>query len=44
MTNGELIVYVPAKHLESYKTATNWVTKYTAGNLSFVAIEGSVYE
>lgn len=44
LTNGELIVYVPAKCLEAYKTATNWSTKYTAGNLAFVAIEGSVYE
>lgn len=44
VTNGELIVYVPAKCLEAYKTATNWSTKYTAGNLAFVAIEGSVYE
>jgi hypothetical protein len=37
-------VYVPAALIESYKTATNWVTLYEAGTCNFVAIEGSEYE
>lgn len=37
-------VYVPAALIESYKTATNWVTLYDAGTCNFVAIEGSEYE
>lgn len=37
-------VYVPAALIESYKTATNWSTKYAAGTLTFHAIEGSQYE
>lgn len=37
-------VYVPSALIESYKTATNWSTLYTAGTCNFVAIEGSEYE
>lgn len=37
-------VYVPAALIDSYKTATNWVTLYEAGTCNFVAIEGSEYE
>lgn len=37
-------VYVPEALIESYKTATNWVTLYDAGTCNFVAIEGSEYE
>ena len=37
-------VYVPQALVESYKTATNWSTLYTAGTCNFVAIEGSIYE
>ena len=37
-------VYVPSTLIESYQTATNWSTWYTAGYVTFVAIEGSPYE
>lgn len=37
-------VYVPQALIESYQTATNWSTLYTAGTCNFVAIEGSEYE
>lgn len=37
-------IYVPEALIESYKTATNWVTLYEAGTCNFVAIEGSKYE
>lgn len=37
-------VYVPNALIESYKTATNWSTLYSAGTCTFVALEGSVYE
>lgn len=37
-------VYVPGSLIETYKTSTNWSTKYDAGTLTFHAIEGSQYE
>ena len=37
-------VYVPSALISSYKTASNWKTLYNAGTVTFVAIEGSVYE
>lgn len=37
-------VYVPSALIESYKTATNWSTRYDAGYITFYAIEGSQYE
>jgi len=37
-------VYVPDALIESYKTATNWVTLYNAGKVTFLPIEGSEYE
>lgn len=37
-------VYVPSALIESYKTATNWSTRYDAGYITFHAIEGSQYE
>jgi len=37
-------VYVPSALIESYQTATNWSTLYTAGTCNFVAIEGSEHE
>ena len=44
-SNGEGgTVYVHAALVESYKTATNWVTFYEGGKCNFVAIEGSEYE
>ena len=37
-------VYVPQQYIESYKTATNWSSLYSAGTCEFIAIEGSEYE
>lgn len=37
-------VFVPAALLEQYENATNWSTWFNAGNFTFEAIEGSVYE
>lgn len=37
-------VYVPSALISTYQTATNWSTLYNAGNVTFVAIEGSNYE
>ena len=37
-------VYVPNNLISSYQTATNWKTLYDAGYISFVKIEGSIYE
>ncbi len=37
-------VYVPQALIEEYQTATNWVTLYGAGTVTFAAIEGSEYE
>lgn len=39
-----ITIYVPQALIESYQTATNWSTLYTAGAVTFVAIEGSEYE
>lgn len=37
-------VYVPSALVSSYQTATNWSTRYTAGTLSILPIENSIYE
>ena len=37
-------VYVPSALIETYQTATNWSTLFTAGTCTFVPLEGSVYE
>lgn len=37
-------VYVPSALISTYQTASNWSTLYNAGNVTFVAIEGSDYE
>ena len=37
-------VYVPNDLISTYKTATNWSTLYNNGTLSFVKIEGSIYD
>ena len=37
-------VYVPQSLISTYQTATNWKTLYNAGYISFVKIEGSIYE
>ena len=37
-------VYVPDSLITSYQTATNWSTLYSNGTVSFVKIEGSIYE
>lgn len=37
-------VYVPNALIATYQTATNWKTLYDAGYISFVKIEGSIYE
>lgn len=37
-------VYVPQALIGEYQTATNWVTLYGAGTVTFAAIEGSEYE
>lgn len=37
-------VYVPRALIDSYKSASNWSTIYSAGTVEFVAIEGSIYE
>lgn len=37
-------VWVPNALLESYQNATNWSARYTAGTITFHAIEGSIYE
>lgn len=37
-------VYVPSALISTYQTATNWSTLYSAGYLTFAAIEGSEYE
>ena len=42
--NSLRAVYVHSALIESYKTATNWSTRYNAGNITFHAIEGSQYE
>ncbi len=36
-------VYVPSSLVESYKTASNWSTRFAAGKVTFAAIEGSYY-
>lgn len=40
---AESTIYVPSALVETYKTATNWSTAYSAG-LTFAPIEGSQYE
>ena len=37
-------IYVPQALISTYQTATNWSTLYSAGYLTFAAIEGSEYE
>lgn len=37
-------VYVPNALISTYQTATNWKTLYDAGYITFVKIEGSIYE
>lgn len=37
-------VYVPSALISSYQSASNWSTRYTAGKITFHAIEGSPYE
>ncbi len=37
-------IYVPSALVETYKTATNWVTRYTNGHMEILPIEGSAYE
>ena len=37
-------VYVPSALISTYQTASNWSALYNAGNVTFVAIEGSEYE
>ena len=37
-------LYVPQDLVETYQTATNWSTRYSAGYLQINAIEGSQYE
>lgn len=37
-------VYVPNALISTYQTATNWSTLYNNGTVSFVKIEGSIYE
>jgi len=36
-------IYVPSALISTYQTATNWVTHYNAGYITFHAIEGSIY-
>ena len=37
-------VYCPQSLISTYQTATNWSTRYSAGRITFVAIEGSEYD
>ena len=37
-------VYCPSSLISTYQTATNWSTRYSAGRITFVAIEGSEYD
>lgn len=37
-------VYCPQSLISTYQTATNWSDRYSAGRISFVAIEGSEYD
>ncbi len=37
-------VYVPNALISTYQITTNWKTLYDAGTVSFVKIEGSIYE
>lgn len=37
-------VYVPSALVSSYQSASNWSTRYSAGKITFHAIEGSAYE
>ena len=37
-------IYVPSNLVNSYKTASNWVSLYNNGACTFAAIEGSQYE
>lgn len=37
-------IYVPSDLISSYQTASNWSTIYSAGYVTFAAIEGSAYE
>lgn len=43
--NGRTVtVYCPSSLINSYKSDTNWSVWYTAGNVNFIALEGSQYE
>lgn len=37
-------VYCPSSLISTYQGATNWSTRYSAGRITFVAIEGSEYD
>lgn len=37
-------VYCPQSLISTYQTATQWSTRYSAGRITFVAIEGSEYD
>lgn len=37
-------VYVPQSLIATYKTSSNWSTRFNAGYITFYAIEGSQYE
>ena len=43
-TSTPFSTYVPSALIETYQTATNWSTLFTAGKCTFVPLEGSVYE
>lgn len=43
-TSTPFATYVPSALIETYQTATNWSTLFTAGTCTFVPLEGSVYE
>lgn len=42
--NGLVDVFVPSALISSYQSASNWSTRYSAGKITFHAIEGSEYE
>lgn len=44
INNRVVNYYVPSDLIESYKVATNWSIRYSAGYANFIALENSIYE
>lgn len=43
-TSAFTMIYCPASLVSAYQTAANWSTLYNDGRLTFLPIEGSIYE